>query len=73
MWSAECDRHNTNSSDSRQGPLASTALDNIHRLNNRPFYGLSAIFRVSANAATAPGAPTGLTALARGQNRIDLS
>ena len=43
---------------------------------SRPFYGLSPVFRVRGAPpimATAPGAPTGLSATANGQTRIDLS
>ena len=51
------------------GPISSPLLTSSS--NTRPMYGLSELFRVSA--ATAPGAPTGLTATADGETGIGLS
>ena len=57
-----------NSSDSGQGPLGSTTRSPSSQ--SRPMYGLSAVFQV---ATPAPGAPTGLSATARGSAEINLS
>ena len=55
---------------SGNGPLSGGSTQNT---NTRPFYGLSAVFRVSATAATVPGAPTGLLADGTSQTQVDLS
>ena len=57
-----------NSSSSGHGPLSSSEL--VDKTLSRPLYGLSAVFQV---ATPAPGAPTGLSATARGSDEINLS
>ena len=57
-----------NSSSSGHGPLSSSEL--VDKTLSRPLYGLSAVFQV---ATRAPGAPTGLSATARGSDEINLS
>ena len=57
-----------NSSSSGHGPLSSSEL--VDKTLSRPMYGLSAVFQV---ATPAPGAPTGLSATARGSDEINLS
>ena len=57
-----------NSSTSGHGPLSSSDL--VDKTISRPLYGLSAVFQV---ATPAPGAPTGLSATARGSDEINLS
>ena len=57
-----------NSSTSGHGPLSSNG--SVTPEITRPMYGLSAVFQV---ATPAPGAPTGLSATARGSDEINLS
>ena len=57
-----------NSSTSGHGPLSSNG--SVTPAITRPMYGLSAVFQV---ATPAPGAPTGLSATARGSDEINLS
>ena len=60
-----------NSTAAGNGPInssISTGASSTH-----PMYGVSELFRVTSAAATAPGAPTGLTATADGETGIDLS
>ena len=59
-----------NSTDTGNGPIGSaTSKSNAEY---RAFYGLSAVFTVMTDTE-APGAPTGLTAIAEGPEDIDLS
>ena len=57
------------SSGSGHGPIGSSFRTDPD--NERPMYGLSAVFEVAA--AVVPGAPTDLTATAAGETEIDLS
>ena len=61
------------SSSQDNGPISSISAHS--RTDTRPMYGLSEVFQVSTATppATAPGAPTGLSATPSGTTRIDLS